>query len=297
MNAFNYFKTFVLMLALLALMMFVGELVGGPRGMVTFFLIGLAMNFVSYWFSDKIVLAMYGAKEVGERDLPQVYAIVRKLTQKEGLPMPRLYVMDTPVPNAFATGRNPDHAAVCVTTGILGILDDREMEGVLGHELSHVRNRDILISTVAAAVAGAIMMISRSAMWFGYGFGGGDDRDDRPNGLVMIVLMVLAPIAALIIQMAISRSREYHADASGAELTGMPLALASALKKLQAGVRRNPMDASPATAHLFIVSPLTGQSLFTLFSTHPPIPERVKRLEDMAAHMGPGPGAPPKIVY
>jgi heat shock protein HtpX len=291
----NYFKTFILMFALLALMMLVGDLVGGPSGMMAFFFIGLAMNFVSYWFSDKIVLAMYGAKEVGERDLPQVYAIVRKLTQKEGLPMPRLYRMESPVPNAFATGRDPAHAAVCVTTGILGILDDRELEGVLGHELSHVKNRDILIATVAAAIAGAIMMVSRSAMWFG--MGGRDDREDRPNGAVMLVLMILAPIAAMIIQMAISRSREYQADSTGAEMTGMPLALASALKKLQTGVSRNPGEASPATAHLFIVSPLNAESLFTLFSTHPPIAERVKRLEAMASQMGPGPGALPKIVY
>ena len=293
----NYFKTFMLMFGLLGLMMLIGHVIGGAQGMAAFFLIGLAMNFVSYWFSDKIVLMMYGAKEASERDLPEVYSIVRKLTQKSGMPMPKIYKIETPLPNAFATGRNPDHAAVAVTTGILDILDERELTGVLGHELSHVQNRDILISTVAAGIAGAITMLSRSAMWFGYG---NDDRENRSNGLVLLLVAILAPIAAFIIQMAISRSREYAADESGAHLSGMPLALASALKKLQAGVRRNPDDSHPATAHLFIVSPLSGGSLISLFSTHPPIPERVHRLEEIASQIGQssGPaGTLPKVVY
>lgn len=282
------------MVALLALMMLVGDLIGGPRGMIGFFVIGLVINFVSYWFSDKIVLMMYGAKEMKESELPLVFSVVRKLTQKAGMPMPRIYLIDTPQPNAFATGRNPEHAAVAVTTGILDILDEKELTGVIGHELSHVRNRDVLISTVAAAVAGAIMMASRMALFFGYR---SDDREDRSSGAVMLLMAILAPIAAFIIQMAISRSREYAADECGAELSGMPLALASALQKLQSGVKRNPIDASPATAHLFIVSPLTGESLFALFSTHPPIPERVKRLEAIASQMTPGSGSMPKVVY
>lgn len=290
----NYFKTFLLMFGLLVLMMIVGRLIGGNQGMIGFFVMGLIMNFVSYWFSDKIVLMMYGAKEKGESELPQVYSIVRKLTQKANMPMPKIFLMDSPMLNAFATGRNPEHAAVAVTSGILEVLDERELTGVLGHELSHVRNRDILIATVAAAIAGAIVMASRMAMWFGPR---GDDRENRSSGAAMLVMAILAPIAAMIIQMAISRSREYGADESGAELTGMPLALASALKKLQAGVKRNPVEVSPATAHLFIVSPLSGESFLTLFSTHPPISERVKRLEEMAQEMKPGPGAMPKIVY
>lgn len=297
----NYFKTFVLMAGLLALMMIVGQVIGGTQGMVGFFIIGLLMNFVSYWFSDKIVLMMYGAKEVKESDLPQVYSIIRKLTQKADLPMPRIYLMESPLPNAFATGRNPEHSAVAVTTGILDILDTSELTGVLGHELSHIKNRDILIATVAAAIAGAIMMVSRMAMFFGGG-SHDDDRDSRSSGLVLILVAILAPFAAMIIQMAISRSREYAADESGAEMTGIPLALASALKKLQNGVKRNPVEVSPATAHLFIVSPLTGESFLTLFSTHPPISERVKRLEAMATQMMPGSpisgsSSIPKIVY
>ncbi len=274
----NYFKTFLLMTGLLALMMFVGQLIGGSQGMISFFLMGLAMNFVSYWFSDKIVLMTSGAKAASESELPQVYSIVRKLTQAENMPMPKIYLMQTPMLNAFATGRNPEHAAVAVTTGILQALNDEELTGVLGHELSHVKHRDILISTIAAAIAGAIMMISRMAMWFGPG----RDEDNRGNPVALIAVAILAPMAAMLIQMAISRSREYEADAGGARMTGTPLALASALKKLHTGAVRNPTEVSPAAAHLFIVSPLTGQSLFQLFSTHPPVEQRVARLEAMA---------------
>lgn len=280
----NYLKTFLLMFGLLALMMVLGQTIGGAQGMAGFFMIGLVINFVSYWFSDKIVLMMYGAKLVSEQELPLVYKIVRKLTEKAGMPMPKIYLMENDLPNAFATGRNPGHAAVAVTTGILSILDEKELTGVLGHEISHVKNRDILISTVAAAIAGAVTMLSRTALWFG---GGRDSEGNRSNPVVAILVMILAPIAALIIQMAISRSREYAADESGAHLTGMPLSLASALKKLQAGVRRNPDDSHPATAHLFIVSPLSGESMISMFSTHPPIPERVKRLESIADQIGP----------
>ncbi len=277
----NYFKTFLLMTGLLALMMFVGQMIGGNQGAVSFFIMGLVMNFVSYWFSDKIVLMTSGAKPAAETELPQVYSIVRKLTQAENLPMPKIYLMDTPMLNAFATGRNPEHAAVAVTTGILRALDEDELTGVLGHELSHVKHRDILISTIAASIAGAIMMISRMAMWFGPS----RDEDNRGNPVAMIAVAILAPMAAMLIQMAISRSREYEADAGGARMTGTPLALASALKKLQAGAVRNPIGVSPSTAHLFIVSPLTGQSLLHLFSTHPPVEQRVARLEAMAGRI------------
>ena len=290
----NYFKTFMLMFGLLALMMLVGQLIGGTQGMISFFIMGLVMNFVSYWFSDKIVLMMYGAKQTKESDLPQVYGIIRKLIQKANLPMPKIYLMDSPLPNAFATGRNPEHSAVAVTTGILDILDERELTGVLGHELSHIKNRDILIATIAAAFAGAIMMVSRMSLFFGHGR---DSGENRSNGAVMLIAAILAPLAAMIIQMAISRSREYAADESGAEVSGMPLALASALKKLQAGVKRNPVEVSPAAAHLFIVSPLSGKSFLTLFSTHPPVLERVKRLEAIASQITPGPNSMPKIVY
>lgn len=276
----NIFKTFTLMFGLLLLMMLIGRFIGGAHGMAAFFLVGIAINFVSYWFSDKIVLKIYGAKHVTEQELPQVYRIVKELTQKAQMPMPKIYLMDSPLPNAFATGRNPEHAAVAVTTGILKILDEKELTGVLGHELSHVLNRDILISTVAAAIAGVISMLSRSALWFG---GGRNDREEGGNPLALLFVAILAPLAAMIIQMAISRSREYAADDSGARLTGLPLSLASALKKLESGARAHPDNSHPATAHLFIVSPLSGKSFISLFSTHPPIPDRVKRLESIAS--------------
>ena len=227
---------------------------------------------------------MYRAKEVAERDAPELHSIVRQLTVRAQLPMPRVYMMDNPTPNAFATGRNPEHAAVAVTTGILNLLSREELSGVIGHELAHIKNRDILISTIAATIAGAISYLAHMAQW-GLMFGGRRDNEDRnPLGSVIgIFIMILAPIAAMLIQMAISRSREYKADESGATVCGNPLALASALKKLQTGVRRIPMQANPSTAHMFIVSPLTGGGMLSLFSTHPPIEERIARLEAMSA--------------
>ena len=238
------------------------------------------MNFVAYFFSDKIALAMYRAQPVTREQLPRAYEIVERLTQKIGIPMPKIYVIPTESPNAFATGRNPSHASVAVTHGILGLLTDEELEGVLAHELGHVNNRDILISSVAATIAGAITMlasIGRFAMIFG-GMGGGGGRDRRGGGLSALFMLIVAPIAASLIQLAVSRSREYQADATGAHFTGNPYALASALQKLDAYSRRMPMQATPSTAHLFIIQPLLGVNFGNLFSTHPPIAKRIERL-------------------
>ncbi|MFN3532681.1 MAG: zinc metalloprotease HtpX [Candidatus Brocadia sp.] len=280
----NYFKTTVLLIALTLLLVWVGSMFGGRQGAVFAFAIAMGMNFFSYWFSDKIVLKMYGAREVSEQESPAYYGIVRELTMHAGLPMPRIYIIPTNAMNAFATGRNPNHAAVAVTEGMLNSLKREELRGVLGHELSHIRNRDILISTIVATVAGAIMMLADMARWaaiFG-GYGGKDEEENRGGGLAMLLVAILAPIAALIIQMAISRSREYAADKGGALLTGNPLGLASALEKLQQASMVRPIDASSATAHLFIVNPLSGRSFAAIFSTHPPIEERIKRLRAMA---------------
>ncbi|MBV9435049.1 MAG: zinc metalloprotease HtpX, partial [Acidobacteria bacterium] len=262
-----------------------GQVIGPRLGTTHGMAIGLALaavgNFISYFFSDKIALSMYGAQQVGPDALPRVYRVVERMTQRVGLPMPKIYVIPTESPNAFATGRNPSHASVAVTEGILNLLDDEELEGVLAHELGHVRNRDILISSVAATLAGAITFLARSAMWAGM-FGGYGDRDDRERGgggLAALLMMILAPIAALLIQMAVSRSREYEADHTGAATTGNPYALARALQKLDAWSKQRPMIASPSTAHLFIVQPLVGgDTLANLFSTHPPIPKRIERL-------------------
>lgn len=280
----NYFKTTVLLIALTLLLVWVGSMFGGRQGAVFAFAIAMGMNFFSYWFSDKIVLKMYGAREVSEQESPAYYGIVRELTMHAGLPMPRIYIIPTNAMNAFATGRNPNHAAVAVTEGMLNSLKREELRGVLGHELSHIRNRDILISTIVATVAGAIMMLADMARWaaiFG-GYGRRDEEENRGGGLAMLLVAILAPIAALIIQMAISRSREYAADKGGALLTGNPLGLASALEKLQQASMVRPIDASSATAHLFIVNPLSGRLFATIFSTHPPIEERIKRLRAMA---------------
>jgi len=279
----NLFKTAVLLAALTALLVLIGDFVGGAQGMVVAFLFALAINFASYWFSDPIVLAMYRAQPVDEAAAPEIYRIVRSLTSRAGLPMPRVYVIAEDTPNAFATGRNPEHAAVAVTEGILRVLSEDELEGVLAHELSHVQNRDTLIMTLAATLAGAVTMVARMA---GYAamFGGrrSDDEDSGGGAFGAIVMMIVAPIAALLIQLAISRSREFQADASGARLAGRPWGLAKALEKLDVAARMEPMAATPATAHLFIVNPLRGQGgLSTLFSTHPPIEERIARLRAM----------------
>lgn len=278
----NTLKTTFFLAILAVLFVSVGQILGGRNGALLALVLAGLMNVVAYWFSDKIVLAMYRAKEVKEAEAPELHSIVRGLVMKAHLPMPKVYMMDNPAPNAFATGRNPEHAAVAVTTGIMGLLSREELTGVIGHELSHIKNRDILISTIAATIAGAISYLAHIAQW-GMMFGGRRDGEDRnPLGSVLtIVMMILAPIAAMLIQMAISRSREYKADEGGAAICGNPLALANALGKLQTGVRRIPMEANPSTAHMFIVSPLTGGGLLSLFSTHPPIEERIARLEAM----------------
>jgi heat shock protein HtpX len=277
----NTMKTTLFLALLTGLFVAVGGLLGGQNGMVMAFGLAVVMNFVSYWFSDKIVLAMYGAKPLVEGEAPVVHRIVRNLATKAGIPMPKLYILPSAAPNAFATGRSPQHAAVAVTDGILRIMDEAELEGVLAHELSHVLNRDVLISTVAATIAGAISMLANIAQW-GMMFGGSRDEEGRStNPIALILTIILAPLAAMLIQMAVSRSREYQADASGARLTRNPLGLASALGKLDQASRVVHMDANPATAHLFIVNPLTGRSLMNLFMTHPPIPDRIARLRSM----------------
>jgi heat shock protein HtpX len=250
--------------------------------MILFFGIGMVMNLINYWFSDKIVLRMYGAQEVTERESPVLYSVTRELASRGQMPMPKVYLIPSAGLNAFATGRNPKHAAVAATEGLVQALNREELTGVMAHELSHVQNRDILIGTIAAAIAGAISMVAHMAQW-GMIFGGfgGRREDDRGGGIGAILMIILAPIAAMLIQMAISRSREYEADASGARLCGNPRALANALRKLQMGTMRAPMDASPATAHMFIVNPLRGGGLMSMFSTHPPMEDRIARLESM----------------
>jgi len=259
-----------------------GSFIGGKNGAMLAFAVALAMNFVGYWFSDRIVLAMYGAKEITEAQAPDLYNILASLSQRASIPMPRVYVIENDSPNAFATGRNPEHSAVAVTTGILRILNRQELEGVLAHELSHVKHRDILISTVAAALAGAITMLANWAR-FSLFFGGRDDEEGGGNIVSVILFSMVAAFAAVLIQLAISRSREYLADEGGAQLAGNPLFLANALRRLEAGVLRNPMeDANPSTAHMFIVNPFSAKGVLALFSTHPPLEERIRRLEDMA---------------
>ncbi len=278
----NTLKTTFLLALLTVLLVLAGGAIGGRGGMTFALVMAGVMNFVSYWFSDKIVLAMYGAQEVSEAEQPEFYGMVRQLASRAGLPMPRVYIIPSDTPNAFATGRNPEHAAVAATTGILRILSREELMGVMAHELSHVKHRDILISSIAATVAGAITYMAHMAQWAAM-FGGGRDRDEEGGGLLgMVVMAIVAPLAALLIQMAISRSREYDADKGGAEVSGNPLYLAGALRKLEMANRQIPMEgATPATAHMFIVNPLTGGGLMSLFSTHPPVEERIKRLESM----------------
>jgi heat shock protein HtpX len=277
----NQVKTFFLMVMLTVILVGLGGFIGGENGAALAFAVALAMNFVSYWFSDRIVLAMYRAKEVTEAQAPDLYNILASLSQRASIPMPRVYVIENDSPNAFATGRNPEHSAVAVTTGILRILNKQELEGVLAHELSHVLHRDILISTVAAALAGAITML---ANWARFSlFFGRDDEEGGGNIVSVILFSMVAAFAAMLIQLAISRSREYLADEGGAQLAGNPLFLAHALRRLETGVARNPMeDANPSTAHMFIVNPFTAKGVLALFSTHPPLEERIKRLEDMA---------------
>ncbi|MGD0277068.1 MAG: zinc metalloprotease HtpX [Syntrophales bacterium] len=278
----NTFKTVILLGALTGLLMFIGGYFGGQNGIVIAFIFAAVMNFASYWFSDKIVLRMYRAQEVTEAQAPALYALVKNLALKAGLPMPRVYIIPTDTPNAFATGRNEQHAVVAVTKGILRILDEGELEGVLAHELTHIRNKDILISSIAATIAGAIVMMAHMAQWAAIFGGFSRDDNEGEGGLIGLILMaVLAPIAATIIQMAISRSREYMADEGGAKVSGNPYGLASALEKLSRASEAIPMNANPSTAHMFIVNPLTGRSLMTLFSTHPPLEERIARLRSM----------------
>jgi heat shock protein HtpX len=276
----NTFKSTLLLVTLTVFLIFIGDRVGGRNGMVLAFALSVAFNFGTYFFSDKLALKMYNAQPVTREQLPRAYAAVERLTAKQGLPMPKIYVLPTESPNAFATGRNPQHASVAVTHGILQLLDDEELEGVLAHELGHVKNRDILTSSIAATLAGAITMVARMGYWaslFG-GYGGGRDRQ-RGGGMGGLFMIILAPIAASLIQLAISRSREYEADATGAAVTGNPYALARALQKLEDYSKRIPMQASPSTAHLFIVAPLLGSGGFgNLFSTHPPMKERIQRL-------------------
>jgi heat shock protein HtpX len=278
----NNIKTLFLLVTLTLVLVWAGGALGGKQGMTIALIFALGINFISYWFSDKIVLKMYGAKQVTEAEAPDLYSIVRSLVQKAGMPMPKVYIMDQEQPNAFATGRNPQHAAVAVTAGIMRILTREELQGVIGHELSHIKNRDILISTIAATIAGAISYLAQMAQWamiFG-GHRGDDDEGGSP--IAAFVMMIVGPLAAMIIQMAISRSREYAADSGGAEIAGNPRYLSGALRKLHMASQKIPMHANPATSHMFIVNPLTGGGILKLFSTHPPIEERIARLEAMS---------------
>jgi heat shock protein HtpX len=278
----NTAKTVLLMTLLTVLFILVGGWVGGSNGMVMAFMFAIVMNFGTYWFSDKIVLAMYRAQEITEQDNPTLFSVVRDLSGRAGLPMPRVYIIPDEGANAFATGRNPEHAAVAVTQGIMRILTTDELRGVLGHELAHVKHRDILIGAVAATMAGAISMLANMAQWAMI-FGGGRSSNDREGGspIASILTIVLAPIAAMLVQMAISRSREFLADEGGAQISGNPMSLAGALRKLNTATERIPMNASPATAHMFIVNPLSAGGIMSLFSTHPPVEERIARLEAM----------------
>ncbi len=278
----NNIKTLFLLVTLTLVLVWAGGALGGKQGMTIALIVAVGMNFISYWFSDKIVLRMYRAKQVTEAEAPDLYSIVRSLVQRAGMPMPKVYIMDQEQPNAFATGRNPKHAAVAVTTGIMRILTREELQGVIGHELTHIKNRDILISTIAATIAGAISYLAQMAQWamiFG-GHRGDDDEGGSP--IAAFVMMIVGPIAALIIQMAISRSREYAADSGGAEIAGNPRYLSGALRKLNIASQKIPMNANPATSHMFIVNPFSGGGLLKLFSTHPPIEERIARLESMS---------------
>ncbi len=274
----NQFKTALLLAAMTAFIIWIGGLLGGRQGIVIAFLLAGGMNFFSYWYSDKLVLKMYRAQEVSATQSPDLHAMVAGLSRNASLPMPRVYIIPQDTPNAFATGRNPENAVVAVTQGLLNLMNREEIEGVLAHELGHVKNRDILIGTVAATMAGAVMMLASMARWSAIFGGGHNDEEGGLGGIGLLIMSILAPIGAMIIQMAVSRSREYLADATGAAIAGRPDGLASALEKLGAYSRRIPMDANPSTAHMFIVNPLSGGSFRNLFSTHPPVEERVARL-------------------
>src|SRR5574341_1659240 len=283
----NGFRTTMLLAALTALVVWIGHMFGGPNGAVMALIIAGAMNFFSYWFSDKIVLKMYGGQQITANDDPELYGVVQELAARGGLPMPRVYIIPDESPNAFATGRNPEHAAVAVTQGIRRILTKRELAGVLGHELSHVKIRDILIGSIAATLAGAISYLAQMAQWAAIFGGGNRDREEGGSNMFgLLFMMIVAPLAAMLIQMAVSRSREYGADATGAKICGDPLALASALRKLHMGAQDVPLQVSGATAnataHMFIVNPLSAGGIANLFSTHPPMEERIARLEAMA---------------
>jgi heat shock protein HtpX len=278
MTTTNYLKTALLLGLMTGLILVCGQLLGGRTGLLLAFGLAAVMNFGSYWFSDKIVLRMYRARPVSESEAPRLHAIVDGLIARGGLPKPKLYVLPQKAPNAFATGRNPKHSAVAVTAGLLDLMNDEEVAGVVAHELAHIKNRDILISSIAATIAGAIAMLASFARW-GAIFGGIGGRDDREGGIIgLIAMAVVAPIVAMIIQMAVSRSREYAADATGADMAGSPHGLARALEKLGHYSKRLPMHSTPATSHMFIVMPLSGRGLKSLFSTHPPIEERIRRL-------------------
>ena len=280
----NQFKTTVLLAALTVLIVLIGRMFGGNQGMMIAFIFAMIMNFGSYWFSDKIVLAMYRAKELTPSEAPNIHQVVAELAQRAGIPKPRIYLIPSETPNAFATGRNPEHAVVAVTQGIVRLLNDDELKGVLAHELGHVKNRDILIGSIAATLAGVVMMLASMARFAAiFGVGGGNDDEGGGNIIGLILMSILAPLAAMLIQMAISRSREYLADETGARLAGNPRSLASALEKLASASKRIPMqEAKPATAHMFIVNPLSGGGFASWFSTHPPVEERVSRLRAMA---------------
>lgn len=277
----NGLKTMVLMVTLTLMLVFIGGLIGGKSGMTIALVMAFGMNFVTYWFSDKIILKMYGARAVTESEAPELYGTVRRLAQRAQLPMPKVYVMDEDQPNAFATGRNPEHGVVAVTTGIMRILSREELEGVIAHELAHIRNRDILVGTVAASIAGAISYLAQMAQWAALFGGRSDNEGERGSPVAALVMMIVGPIAAMMVQMAISRSREYGADSGGAGISGNPRHLAAALRKLHAASQRVPMQAAPATAHMFIVNPLSGGGMLKLFRTHPPMEERIARLEAM----------------
>lgn len=275
----NWFKTAILLGVMTALIVFIGNLLGGRQGMIMAFIIAMGMNFFSYWYSDKIVLGMYRAREVSPDQSPEIYSLVAEIAQRAGLPTPRIYIIPEDSPNAFATGRNPEHAVVAVTQGLLKLMSREEIRGVISHEMAHIKNRDILIGSIAATMAGAVMILANMAQWTAFFGGRSDNEEEGGLGTIgMIIMAIVAPIAAMLVQMAISRSREYHADATGASFAGQSQGLANALEKLGAYSRRIPMHSSPQTSHMFIVNPLSAGGIMNLFSTHPPLEERIARL-------------------